>query len=56
MVENFLKLGCGCASLVRCQIGFAAQVNGVQRLASTTEFVGRNRGKRFDCLAGAAPL
>src|ERR1700719_608797 len=56
MVENFLKLSCGCAPLVRCQVGLAAQVNGVQRLASTTEFVGSNRGKRFDCLAGAARL
>jgi len=56
MVENFLKLSCGCAALVRCQISFTTQIDGVQGLACLTEFVRSNRGQRFDCLAGAASL
>jgi hypothetical protein len=57
-VENFLELGCGCAGLMRRHLSFAPQVNGVknesQALSRRTEFVRSSRGKRFDCLGGAA--
>jgi hypothetical protein len=60
MVENFLELGCGCAALVRSHIRFATQVNGVeseaQVLSSSTKFIGGSRGKRVNCLGGAACL
>src|ERR1700719_322490 len=60
VVENSLKLGCGCAALMRCQICFTTQINGVESeaeaLTGRTEFVRSNRNKRFDCLRGAAPL
>jgi hypothetical protein len=45
--ENFLKLGYGCAPLVRCQIIFAAQVRAslgpLLRLLSYKRLAGKSR-------------
>jgi hypothetical protein len=39
VVDDFLELACGLVAFMRCQIGFAARING-SRPGSYSQFVG----------------
>src|SRR5271169_2777377 len=52
MVEDFLKFGCGFASLARGQICFSAHVDRKQAVVAGTQLIGRCNLKSVESLGG----